>query len=66
MDYKYNIGDTLQFKKRFSSTASNVLKELAGKTVKVIDRRCYEMPCYKFEGLEDKGWFTEGTLKGKV
>lgn len=66
MDYKYAVGDTVQFKKRFQSTASYGLKEMAGKTVKVIDRRRYEVPCYKFEGFEDRGWFTEGTIKKKV
>lgn len=66
MDYKYNIGDTVQFKKQFSSTASCGLKEMAGKVVKVVDRRRYERACYMFEGFEDKGWFSEGTIKGKV
>ena len=66
MDYKYAVGDTVQFKKRFQSIASCGLKEMAGKVVKILDRRCYEVPCYKFEGFEDKGWFTEGTIKGKV
>lgn len=66
MDYKYAVGDTVQFKKRFRSIASCGLKELAGKVVKVVDCRYYGGPCYKFEGFEEKGWFTEATLKGKV
>ena len=61
--YKYNIGDTLQFKKEFPSSASTGLKKLAGRIVKVVDQRYYGKPCYKFEGLEDDGWFTEGCLQ---
>ena len=64
--YKYNIGDTVQIKERFSSTASIGLKELAGDIVTIIDRRFYGDPCYKFAGLEDSGWFSEGTIKCKI
>lgn len=62
VNYKYNIGDTVQFKNDFHSSASCALKALAGKIVTIVDRRCYEKPCYKFEGLEKEGWFTEGTF----
>jgi hypothetical protein len=64
--YKYNIGDTVQIKERFFSTASSGLKELTGKVVIIVDRRFYGDPCYKFAGLEESGWFTEGTIKCKI
>ena len=61
--YSFNIGDTVQFKERFNPSASSGLKKLAGKVVKIVDRRFYGRPSYKFEGLEDKGWFTEGCMQ---
>lgn len=64
VNYKYNIGDTVRFKERFEPIASSGLTEMAGLTVKVLDCRFYGGPCYKFEGYEDKGWFTEQTLAG--
>ena len=60
--YKFNIGDTVQFKNKFHPTASCGLKTLAGRIVKVVDQRYYGRPCYKFEGLEEDGWFTEGCV----
>ena len=60
--YTFNIGDTVQFKNKFHHTASCSLKTLAGRIVKVVDQRYYGRPCYKFEGLEDDGWFTEGCV----
>lgn len=56
--YKYNVGDTVQFKKKFGPTASCGLKELAGKSAKIVGRRDYSKACYKLEGLD--GYFTEG------
>lgn len=61
--YTFNIGDTVQFKNKFHHTASCSLKTLAGRIVKVVDQRYYGRPCYKFEGLEDEGWFTEGCIQ---
>jgi hypothetical protein len=55
MNYKYNIGDTVQFKHEFHPSASCSLKKLAGKVVTIIDRRYYEKPCYKFKGLKEEG-----------
>ena len=31
-----------------------------------ISRRPYGEPCYKFAELADSGWFTEGSIKGRV
>lgn len=64
--YKYNIGDTVQIKERFGSTASISARQLAGTIVTIVDRRNYGGPCYKFAGLGEKGWFTEGCIKNKV
>ncbi len=60
--YTFNIGDTVQFKEGFDPSASCGLKKLAGRIVKIVDRRFYGRPSYKFEGLEDDGWFTEGCI----
>lgn len=63
VNYKYNIGDTVQFQEEFGPTATCGLKQHAGEIVKVVDQRYYGRPCYKFEGLEDEGWFTEGCIQ---
>jgi hypothetical protein len=60
--YKYNVGDRLQFKKKFHATASCGLKALAGCTAKVTERRDYNGPCYRLEGLD--GFFTEKCFAG--
>lgn len=62
VNYKYNIGDIVQFKEKVNPSASSSLKSLAGRIVKVVAQRYYGKPCYKFEGLEDDGWFTEGCI----
>jgi hypothetical protein len=60
--YKYNVGDTVQFKSKFGPTASCGLKELAGKSAKIIECRDYNKACYKLESIE--GYFTEGCFVG--
>lgn len=64
--YKYNIGDTVQIKTKFSGIPSSGLIEHAGKVVTIIDCRYYGEPCYKFAELTDCGWFTEGSIKGRI
>lgn len=64
--YKYNIGDTVQIKTKFDGIASNGLIKNAGKVVTIIACRYYGEPCYKFAELADCGWFTEGSIKGRV
>jgi hypothetical protein len=59
VNYKYNIGDTVQFRNELPDSASTGLSEHAGKTVKIVEQRYYGGPCYKLEGLEEAGWFTE-------
>lgn len=61
--FKYTIGDVVKFKDKFCPSASSGLKELAGTVVIVAACRAYGEPCYKFEGLEEFGWFTEGALE---
>ena len=61
--FKYAIGDVVKFKDKFGPSASSGLKELAGRVVIVAACRAYGEPCYKFEGLEEFGWFTEGALE---
>ena len=65
--YKYNIGDIVQIKTKFDSTASVGLKKLAGEVVTIIDCRYYGEPCYRFAELDPShGWFTESCIRGKV
>lgn len=64
--YKYKVGDTVQLKTEFDHSASCGLNALAGEIVTIIDCRYYGVPCYKFAKYESCGWFTEGTIKGKV
>ena len=61
--FKYAIGDVVKFKDKFGPSASSGLKELEGTVVIVAACRAYGEPCYKFEGLEEFGWFTEGALE---
>ena len=65
-EYNYEIGDKVRFKTEFESIASKGLAEMAGRIVKVVNRRFYGGPCYKFEGYEENGWFTEQTLAGRA
>lgn len=48
--YKYNLGDVIRFKSKFHETASCGLKELAGTTGIVEERRDYAGPYYKLVG----------------
>ena len=65
VNYKYNIGDTVQIKKNIHPSASCDVKKLAGQVVRIVDRTCYEQACYMFEGLEHLGWFTDRTIEGE-
>ena len=60
--YKYNVGDTIKFKDKFSSSASCGLAELVSKTAEIEERTWYAAPCYKLKGL--KGWFRESCFAG--
>lgn len=62
INYRYNVGDTVQLKTSFAPSASCGLKELAGHVVTITERRGYNGPCYKFEGLDS--WFQERTIAG--
>lgn len=55
--FKYEVGDVVKFKDKFHPSASCGLKALVGCTAKVIERRDYDGPCYRLEGLD--GFFTE-------
>jgi hypothetical protein len=59
VNYKYNIGETVQFRNDFPDSASTELSKHTGETVKIVEQRYYGGPCYKLEGLEEAGWFTE-------
>ena len=58
--YKYDIGDTVKIKEKLHTSASCRLKELAGTVAKIEDKRDYNGPCYKLEGIE--GFFVERSL----
>lgn len=60
--YKYNIGDIVRFKKTFSCTCSCGLKELAGSTGVIEERRNYNGPTYKLAG--DPAFYQESCFEG--
>lgn len=62
--YKYNVDDTIKFKETFGPSASCGLKELAGCTARVVERRDYNGPCYKLANID--GFFQERCFQGKV
>lgn len=62
--YKYNIGDVIRFKEKFNKTTTSCLKKFASRAAKVTERRDYNGPCYRLEGIE--GFFTERCFTGIV
>lgn len=64
IDYYYNVGDTVQIKESFGSTASCDLKKLASQVVTITERRDYNGPCYKFEGTGS--WFQERESNSRI
>ena len=60
--YKYNIGDTVKFKDKFHPSASCRLKELAGQTATITERKDYGGPAYKLKGHD--GFFKQACFAG--
>ena len=64
IEYKYKVNDLIKFKDKFSPSASCDLKELAGQSARVVERRDYNGPSYRLEGHE--GFFKESCFQGRV
>ena len=60
--YKYNVGDFVVFKDKFSPSASTDLKNYVGQVVMITECRDYNGPCYRLEGYD--GFFTETCFAG--
>ena len=60
--YKYDVGDRIKFKKKYGPNASPILHSLAGCTAVVVERRNYNGPCYRLDGLD--GFFQERSFAG--
>ena len=60
--YKYNVGDKVMFKEEFVPSASIGLKELAGQTATVVERKDYGGPAYRLDGHD--GFFKQGCFAG--
>lgn len=60
--YKYKVGDTIKFKRKYGPTASDILHSLARCTAKIVECRDYNGPCYRLEGID--GFFKEGCFAG--
>lgn len=64
IDYKYKVGDTVQFKDSFPATASCGLHELAGSIAVIKECRDYAGPSYRLEGFDS--FFKESCFVGLV
>jgi hypothetical protein len=60
--YKYNVGDFVVFKDKFSPSASTDLKNYVGQVAMVKECRDYNGPCYRLEGYD--GFFSESCFAG--
>lgn len=62
INYKYKVGDFVQFKDKYSSSASTDLKNYVGQVAMVKECRDYNGPCYRLEGYD--GFFSESCFAG--
>ncbi len=62
INYKYKVGDFVQFKDKFSPTASTDLKNYVGQVAMITECRDYNGPCYRLGGYD--GFFSESCFAG--